>query len=133
MSTTLEVFFLFFVHASLVLIMRPFELRTSTQDAQELINEADDKSDESLKRMLQGSGSDLGEIGRCHETLRELDLLLEKYTIADPKIGKLSMSNWKAKSRQWFRPITDADIGKFTLKLGAHCERLSLNIGVDSK
>jgi len=115
------------------------ELQTALQSMnstllhiQELINEADDKSDQSLKRMLQGGGSDLGEIGRCNETLRELDLLLGKYTIADPK-GELSMSSWKAKSRQWFRPITDADIGKFTLKLGAHCEKLSLNIGVDSK
>ena len=115
-----------------------YELQTALQSMnstlshiQGLINKADDKSDQSLKKMLQGSGSDLGEIGRCNETLRELDSLLGKYTIAGPKIGKFS--RYKVKLRQWSRPITDADIGRFTLKLGAHCEKLSLNIGVDSK
>jgi len=100
---------------------------------QELINEADDRSDQSLKRMLQGSGADLGEIEGCHETLGELESLLEKYKVADKKPGGVGFSRYKAKFRQWSNPITDADIGKFTSRLGAHCQKLGLNIGVDTK
>ncbi|KAF8447016.1 vegetative incompatibility protein HET-E-1 [Terfezia claveryi] len=100
-------------------------MNSTLQHIQELINEADDKSDQSLKRILQGSGADLGEIGGCRETFLELESLLEKYTGKPGKVGR-----YKAKVRRWSKPITDADIGRFTLKLGAHCEKLSLNIGV---
>ncbi|RPB29053.1 WD40 repeat-like protein, partial [Terfezia boudieri ATCC MYA-4762] len=102
-------------------------MNSTLRHIQELIDEADDKSDQSLKRILQGSGADLGEIGGCRETFLELESLLEKYTGKPGKLGR-----YKAKVRRWSKPITDADIGRFTLKLGAHCEKLSLNIGVDT-
>jgi len=111
------------------------ELQTALQSMnstllhiQELINETDDKSDQSLKMVLQGGGADLGEIERCNETLSELDSLLEKY---NKKPGILSRC--KGKLREWSHPVTAAQISGYTLKLMAHCEKLGLNIGIDSK
>jgi len=106
-------------------------MNSTALQIQELINETDDKSDQSLNKMLQDSGADLGGIGGCRETLRQLESLLEKYKVADKELG--IFSRIKTKSRQLFKPITDADIRRFTLELGAHCAKLSLNIGVDSK
>jgi len=100
---------------------------------QELINEADDRSDQSLVKILQGSGADPGEIGECRKTLGELGKLLQEYEAADKKPEKIEFSRYKAKSRKWSSPITDADIERFTLRLGAHCDKLSLNIGVATK
>jgi len=100
---------------------------------QKLIDEADDRSDQSLRRILQGSGADPGEIEECHRTLEELEKLLQKYEVADKKPGKFEFSRHKAKSRKWSSPITDEDIGEFTSRLRVHCGKLSLNIGVDTK
>jgi len=101
-------------------------MNTTLLHIQELINEADDRLDQSLIRILQGSGANLGEIGECRRTLEELENLLHN-KVADKKLG------YKAKFRQWSSPITDEDIAKFTLRLGVHCGKLNLNIGVDTK
>jgi len=108
-------------------------MNTALLHIQELINEADDRSDQSLIRILQGSGANLGEIGECRRTLEELENLLQKHKVADKKLGRLEFSRYKAKFRQWSSPITDEDIREFTLRLGVHCGKLSLNIGVDTK
>jgi len=100
---------------------------------QELIDEVDDRSDQSLRRILQGGGANLGEIEQCRETLEELEKLLQKYEVADKKPGKFEFSKYKAKFRRWSSPITDEDIGEFTSRLGVHCGKLSLNIRVDTK
>jgi len=110
-------------------------MNTTLLHIQELIDEADDRSDQSLIRILQGSGANLGEIGDCRGTLEELETLLQKYKVADKELGWFdhAVSKYKAKSRQLFSPITDEDIGKFTSRLGEHRGKLSLNIGVDTK
>ena len=100
---------------------------------QKSIDEVDDRSDQSLIGILQGSGADPGEIEECHRTLGELEKLLQKYEVADKKPGKFEFSRYKAKSRKWSSPITDEDIREFTSRLGVHCGKLSLNIGVDTK
>jgi len=103
-------------------------MKATLSHIQELINEADDRS-ESLIRILQGSGENPGEIEECRRTLGELGKLLQKYNVAD----KGGLSKYKVNFQQWSSPITDADIEKFTLRLGAHSGKLSLNIGVDTK
>jgi len=110
-------------------------MNTTLLHIQELINEADDRSDQSLIKILQGSGANLGEIGECRRTLGELETLIQKYQVAEKELGWFdhAVSKCKAKSRRFFSPITDEDIGKFTSRLGEHCGELSLNIGVDTK
>ena len=85
-------------------------MKATLSHIQELINEADDRS-ESLIRILQGSGENPGEIEECRRTLGELEKLLQKYNVAD----KGGFSKYKVK---WSSPITDADIEKFSLRLG---------------
>jgi len=109
-------------------------MKDTLSHIQELINEADERS-ESLLRILQGSGENPGEIEECRRTLGELEKLLQKYNVADKELRWFDrgFSKCKVNFQQWSSPITDADIEKFTLRLGAHSGKLSLNIGVDTK